>query len=204
MRMDVQDTIRDCRKCERIKGVTLKKPEVFCIGEKPRVMILVHSPTVRSKEQAEFVLKMDMQNRALYKYIVNDILNNLSINVNEVYCTNLIKCYTEKLPEDVDVEIKNYIKGISGNCLELFEKELKSIHPQLIISLSGRVFEIMSERYMNKKMKIQNAFGQLYDITIDGMTYKYIPVIHLPKWKKVKERYMPEQTNRLQSIRGVL
>jgi len=204
MEYDIRTEIINCNKCNKIDGVMLTKPDAFYGGVKPKVMIIGHSPTVRTSEQADVVLKLDNPNRALYKYINNNILQPLGITINDIYCTNLIKCYTEKLPEDVNSKNKNYIEEITGNCFDLLEKEIESINPQLIISLSGRVFEIIAERYMNKKLKIKNCYGILCNINILGKDIKYIPVVHIPKSKRIKDYYFPEQTNRLQALKGTL
>ena len=101
-------------------------------------MIIGHSPAVRVSEKANVVLKMDKQNGQIYKYISNEIITPLGIKVEELYCTNLIKWNTSKLPEDLNKQ--------------------------------------------NKEIP-------------------YIPVIHIPKYSKVKSRYFPKQTERLKKIR---
>ncbi len=109
-----------------------------------------------------------------------------------MYCTNLIKCNTSKLPEDLNKLNKEYIEVVFNNCSKLFESEVEEINPKLIISLSGRAFEILSEKYLGK-----DSFGKLFVLNIRNKEIPYIPVIHIPKYKKVKKYYFPEQTERL-------
>ena len=197
----IENEIERCCDCNDIYDISLHKPKVFYGGDTPKVMIIGHSPTVRTSEKADVVLKMDKPNRELYKYIFNEILQPLSINIEDIYCTNLIKCYTNNLPEDNNKKDKLYISSVFNNCSKLLEQEINIIKPKLIISLSGRVFEILSERYIGKKLKIQECFGKLHTLNIADMSIQYIPVIHIPKYRKIKDYYFPEQKIRLGSVK---
>lgn len=197
----IKNEIERCCDCNNNYDISLLKPKVFYGKNHPKVMIIGHSPTVRTSEKAETVLKMDKPNGQLYKYISTEVLQPLSINIEDIYCTNLIKCYTGNLPEDNNKKDKQYISRIFYNCYKLLEKEISIIKPKLIISLSGRVYEILSEKYIGNKLKIQDNFGKLHTLSIAGMNIQYVPVIHLPKYKKIKEYYFPDQRIRLDSIR---
>jgi hypothetical protein len=57
---------------------------------------------------------------------------------------------------------------------------------------------------MGKKMKIRDNFGKLFTLQIRNKQLKYIPVIHITKYKKVRDYYVPEQTSRLISLKNTL
>lgn len=201
---ELKKEIEACCKCKDILNTECNKPNVFVGKDYPKVMLIGHSPSVRVKEKAEVVLKMNQPNRALYKYIVEEVLTPLQINIEEVYCTNLMKCYTNNLPEEINKTDKKYIDNICNNCLKLLEKEIEIIKPELIISLSGRVFQIISKKYMGKNLELRDCFGKLHTLNINNENIPYIPVVHIPKYKKIKEYYFPEQTKRLKSQGAIL
>lgn len=204
MKYKIESQISDCRLCKNINGILLSKPRIFKGSDTPKIMIVGHSPAVRVSEKANVVLKMDKPNGGLYKYICNEIISPLGIQIEELYCTNLIKCNTNMLPENLNKQNKKYIYNVFNNCSKLLEKEVEEIKPKLIISLSGRVFEILSEKYMGKKMKIHDNFGKLFTINIADKEIPYIPVVHIPKYNKIKYYYFPEQTERLKKVRDIL
>lgn len=198
----VESEIKNCNLCGNINGVLLSKPEVFKGSYAPKVMIVGHSPAVRVSEKANIVLKMDKPNGKLYKYICDDIISPLGIELEQLYCTNLIKCNTNMLPEDLNKKDKMYIENMFNNCSKLFEKEVEEVNPRLIISLSGRVFELLSKKYIGEKMEIQDNFAKMFTLKVADKDIPYIPVIHIPKYNKIRERYFPEQTLRLRSLRN--
>ena len=51
-----------------------------------------------------------------------------------------------------------------------------------------------------KRLKIKDCFGKLHALNISGRNIQYIPVIHIPKYKKINDYYFPEQTLRLESF----
>jgi Uracil-DNA glycosylase len=204
MEYAVDNQISQCNLCSNINSILLSKPKIFKGSDNLKVMIIGHSPTVRVSEKASVVLKMDKPNGGLYKYITNEIISPLGIQLEELYCTNLIKCNTKMLPEDLNKKNKKYIDNVFNNCSRLLEREVEEINPELIISLSGRVFEILSEKYIGKKMKIKDNFGKPFTLKIGNKEVKYIPVIHIPKYKKIRDYYFPEQTSRLISLKNTL
>lgn len=197
----IVEEIQKCNLCADIDGILLNKPKVFRGSLSPKVMIIGHSPAVRVSEKAEVVLKMDNPKRALYRYIKDNILYPLDIQIEDLYCTNLIKCNTSLLPEDINKKDRDYIKRVSNNCIKLLEKEIEDVNPNLIISLSGRVFEILSERYLGRKMKIRDNFGEHFVLKISDRDYNYTPIIHIPKSNRVKDYYFPKQTERLKRLK---
>ncbi len=200
----IQETINLCKLCENDnylkESILFSKPKIYFGSNSPDIMIVGHSPSVRSSKQAEVVLKMDKENQPLYKYIMEEILSPLGIERNRIYCTNLIKCNTKGLPEEMgDNDL--FINSVAENCLYLLEQEIREIDPKFIISLSERVLKIISEKYLDKLMEMKNSFGKLFSLEINNKFYNYTPVVHIPrKNSKVAQHYFPEQTNRLKAI----
>lgn len=167
-------------------------------------MIIGHSPTVRTTEEASVVLKMDKPQQPLYQYTTKSILDPLGISISELYCTNIIKCQTKCLPEDISSPIKFFDKAFF-QCRRLLEKEIEIIRPNLIITLSETVLKLISKTYMGKELKMKESFGRIFDLRISGLSVPYIPVVHIPKGpeSKVAKHYFPEQTNRLIRIKNI-
>lgn len=113
MDYEVESEIRKCNLCGNINSILFSKPKVFKGSDNPKVMIVGHSPAVRVHEKAND----------------NDIISPIGIKIKELYCTNLIKCNTEMLPEDINKKDKNFIKKVFNNCSKLFEKEVEEIKP---------------------------------------------------------------------------
>ena len=189
---EYQDSIKKCRKCSAdglcSKYLTFEKPDSYFGGSEINIVILGHSPKVRSTKRAEIVLKMNEPKGMLYKYINDEIINPLGLNINNCYCTNLLKCETSEAPEDIKLKKKDFLNNALKNCKNLFETEISIINPKIIIGLSGKVLEFISENFYNKKLSMREDFGKLFKIKIAGKDYSYIPVLHLTSPQKVKVR----------------
>ena len=198
------NSIENCTLCKSgslLSGlITYNKPLSFYGSEKPKVMIIGHSPSVRTKEPATVVLKLNKPSQPLYRYINEFIVKPLGISFSDIYATNLIKCYTTKLPEDI--KRVDFFKHSFKNCKQLLEEEIESIKPKLVISLSERVLKVLSNEYMGKTLTMKESFAKLFQISINGNSYNYIPLVHIPKGENslVKLHYFPEQTERLRSL----
>jgi uracil-DNA glycosylase len=193
----------NCRKCSNdnhageING--FKKPCCWWKKDEIKVIVLGHSPYVRSSEKAKYVLNMDKPKGHLYKYIKKEILNPLDIDFDKIYCTNLLKCLTYKPPEDISP--KNIFFDMLNNCKKLFEEEVSIISPKIIIGLSECVLKFISKNYYQKELSMKESFGRLLKINIEGIDYNFIPVVHLTRKKSFADNYyFPTQTNRLREI----
>jgi len=204
--IELESLIQNCVECKRDKIVSeyvlFDKPSSFYGSDNPKVMILGHSPTVKTSEKASVVLKMDKPKQPLYQYIHENILEPLGISVSDLYCTNIIKCQTKALPEDISPSIHFFDRAFML-CRKLLEKEIEVIKPSLIVSLSERVLKVVSKTYMNEELKMKESFGRIFFLKISGLSIPYIPVVHIPKGSNslVAKHYFPEQTNRLIAIR---
>ena len=204
--MKVLETkIESCLRCKsdsQISDYILSiKPSCYVGSKNPKVMLIGHSPAVRTSEPATVVLKLDCENQPLFRYINEKILFPLGIVMSEVYATNLIKCQTSSLPEDIKKEVV-FFDRCFAHCKNLLEAEIERVKPELIISLSETVLNILSSEYMGRKLMMKDSFAQLLKLSINEKTYNYIPLVHIPKGNNslVGRHYFPEQTERLEKI----
>jgi len=204
----LQKKIVNCHSCktndEISSIITFRKPLIYCESNRPDIMLVGHSPSVRPSEEAEYVLKLNLKHRPLYRYIVGEILNPLGINISRIYATNILKCKTTKLPEDV--KDKSFIPFVFNYCVSLFEEEVCMIKPKLIISLSETVLKLISKKYLSKVCKMKTEFGRLHPLNICNVNTSYLPLVHIPKGNNTseKEYYFPEQKNRLIRLRETI
>jgi hypothetical protein len=204
--LELEKLIQNCIECKSDEIISeyilLERPSSFYGSDNPNVMILGHSPTVRTSEKASFVLKMNKPKQPLYQYINEFILKPLGISVSNIYCTNIIKCQTKTLPEDILSSI-NFFDRTFLSCRKLLEMEIATIKPDLIIGLSETVLKLMSKNYMDEELTMKESFGKIFSLKISELTIPYIPVVHIPKGPNslVAMHYFPEQTNKLIAIR---
>lgn len=202
---EIENKIQNCRQCSSdsiiCDLVTYKKPSSFYGSNSPKVILIGHSPSVRTSEEAEVVLKMNLGKRPIYNYIYTKILIPLGIPFENLYCTNLVKCKTTKLPEDFPKTL-NFFENVFVNCKNLLELEITKLRPSLILSLSERVLKVLSKHYMDQQLIMKKAFGKMTSLKINGILYNYIPLVHIPKGtnSRVAKHYFPEQTNRLLAL----
>lgn len=194
-----------CRNCignQTIGGFfTYQKLPPFSGGKNSKVLVIGHSPTVRTRSTITTTLDLN-KNSLLRKYIANEILTPLSIDPEVCAATNLIKCHTIFLPEDIKVPGKESFMSLAfSHCKEHLIKEIDLVKPKLIISLSERVSALLQTVFSPgiKPKKMKEIFATIQPIEIAGNLYSWIPVVHLPK-AKVRTHYFPEQTKRLESI----
>jgi uracil-DNA glycosylase len=191
-----------CKSNSKISDYILSvKPTCYVGSQNPKVMLIGHSPAVRTSEPATVVLKLDRETQPLFRYINEKILFPLRIEMSEVYATNLIKCQTSSLPEDIKKNIV-FFDRCFAHCKNLLEDEIEQIKPELIISLSETVLTILSLEYMGRKLNMKDSFAQLLKLSINERTYNYIPLVHIPKGYNsvVGRHYFPKQTERLEKI----
>lgn len=189
--------------CSNIFGVRCgHSPRVYVGAEQIKAMIVGHSPSTRTKSIASTVLNIDKKNRCLYKYITNSILEPLGLSEREVYCTNLLKCFTQNMPEDAEKTSNGYMTNIFYNCISLLEQEIRVINPRVIIGLSETVLKLLSKRYTGKELQMKENFAAVQNFSINDKSFPFIPCVHLPKKNsKVESYYFPIQTQKLSLLK---
>ena len=195
-RHTIQGQIENCTKCAAIQGVQCgSSPAVYEGTAKIKAMIIGHSPRTNRGNVAETVLNMSDIDNALYKYIHEGILTPLRLTDQEIYCTNLIKCFTADKPEDVERTNKGYIAEIFENCAKLLEREIELINPEIIISLSQTVLALLSGKYGAGKQQMSETFATIQTLNIADKEIQFIPCVHIRV--RYRKRYCPAQTERL-------
>jgi len=202
---EIRRDIVSCKKCHSGDGFVScgKAPDIYCGSDDIKVLIIGHSPAIKNKRRVETVLDFDREKSNLRRYIADNLLDPLGITIENIYCTNLMKCFTDELPESKEKKSPGTIKAITDNCFSLLEKEILAVNPKIVISLSETVLKIMTTRFIGKALRMKESFARPFDIAIQGKTYTYIPIVHIPK-PRIKDHYFPEQTERLKALRSIL
>lgn len=212
---DLENKLIKCQLCEQdtkiqqyLKPMEYKKPESFIgknFGQNNRILLSGHSPKVRSAKQADIVLKLNVNNGHIYKYIKTSVTDPLGIEIDDLYATNLIKCMSSKLPEDIDAKQKGFINNCFRYCKSLFELQIEMLRPTLILGLSETTLQIITKEYSDETYAMRDVNGRLLELNINGYPIQYIPIVHIPdKNKRIKDRYFPQQTNNLMACRDIL
>jgi len=113
----------------------------FRITNKLKLIILGQDPTVKlpeSRKTIEYTLNLD-KNGSLKIYL-NQVCNELGINFENIYATNILKYFYSRPPE----RTMNVIKSHLDKNLELLKEEL-SIYPKIpIITLGLPVLQLLA------------------------------------------------------------
>jgi uracil-DNA glycosylase len=181
-------------------AVTYRKLPPYIGSNDPKVLIIGHSPKVRTNTIIDTTLDLN-NNRNLKSYIVNEVLMPLGLSLADCAATNAVKCMTNKMPEDIKLSKKDFMKMVFPICNEHLIEEINLLKPKLIISLSERVANLLQQDFgiEGKKEKMRDIFGTMKQLNISGVIYPWIPVVHIPK-PRVRAHYFPAQTERLKKI----
>ena len=195
----------ECSKDACIKSLlSYEKLLPYSVSNNARVLLLGHSPRVRTKSQSVINTTLDLNRESsLWRYITKDILTPLGIALKECTATNLVKCQTIKqMPEDIRIDgRKTFMEKAFEYCGRHLEHEILLSNPSLIISLSERVAVLLQKRFSPdmKRLYMQEIFGTKQELRVKGNDYIWIPVVHIPK-EKISDYYFPEQTHRLEML----
>lgn len=188
--MEFEPSIYECMCCCSNPKVKCKdQPKIYYKTNNPTIFVLGHSPKQeQGKTKAKYVLKMNEKSSPLRRYILEDILDPINgKDKSEIYCSNAIKCITDRMPD----KDRKFMKDIFQNCIINFEREIESIKPRLIICISEAGFDLLNSNYeITPKAKVVPLYGTLYQIIIKNKVYFLIPVRHK---KQIERRYYDEQ-----------
>jgi len=109
--------------------------------------------------------------------LLNDALEKAGLTRNECYLTNVIKC---RPPEN-----RSPSKAECKLCLPFLLEEIKTVKPKVIGLLGSTSLEIIA-----KLKGISRIRGNVFDIDIEGVIYKIIPI-----WHPAYVLRFPELTN---------
>ena len=119
-----------------------KIPKPYLLGKEIKLIIIGQDPTVRnenSRKDVTTVLNLNKENGALFNY-VNEIATRLNCDIHEnVYATNLLKCFFTVPPASV----KNLVFDQTKFWLPLLLKEIVAYPNAKIITLGEPVFQAL-------------------------------------------------------------
>jgi uracil-DNA glycosylase len=199
-----ESSVVPCQRCASdpllAPWITLEKPAPYQMRPESNVLIIGHSPSVRTPKEITTVLDLDRHDR-LYRYLVGEILEPLGLDLKQCAATNVVKCFMRKLPEDLESEGVSVMETAFAECSHHLEQEVQLLRPRLVISLSQRVLQLVAAHYLGLVLPMKAMFGSLLYLPVGGAAIPWIPVVHLPK-PKVRRHYFPAQTERLRTLRA--
>jgi uracil-DNA glycosylase len=201
-----ESSVVSCTRCASNPAlapwICLRQPAPYQPRPESPVLIVGHSPSVRSPKEIRTVLDLDRHDW-LYRYLVGEILAPLGLELEQCAATNVVKCFTRKLPEDLESEGVSVMETAFAECSHHLEQEVQLLRPRLVISLSQRVLQLLAVRYLGLVLPMKAIFGSLLYLPVRGVAIPWIPVVHLPKpGPKVRKHYFPAQTERLGDLRA--
>ncbi len=154
-------------------------------GTNPSIMLVGQDPTI-AKGQVRSVLDLENTSGTLYRYITADILSHARLTLNNIYVTNLIKCQfpnnqtPKSLSEKHKVKMKDFLSPFFNNCKHWFFKEVREIHPKIILSLGEPVHQFLIEEFSwSVPIRMKDAFSNVFKVNLHGNNVLYIPCIHI-------------------------
>jgi len=200
--------VSPCTMCSRDAVIgsffSYDKLPPYELANNATVLIIGHSPKVRTNSQSKITVTLDLnRGSALKEYITEMILSPLGIALEVCAATNLVKCETKKeMPEDIRITGgRTFMERAFQHCAKHLENEISLFSPSLVISLSETVAVLLQKRFLPdmKILQMQEIFGTKRRLTVKGNSYIWIPVVHIPK-AKVRRYYFPDQLHRLEEL----
>lgn len=146
-------TCKKCKLCENRKLAVLgngnRKSPILFVGEAPN--------TDEDEQGKAFVGVMGD--------LLTKILTSVSINRDDVYLTNVIKCKGDKSPDDEDIE----------TCYQYLETEIALLNPKIIVSLGLSPTRVLLKKLNDENLAMTKLRGKVFDW--EG-NIKLIPVFH--------------------------
>ncbi|MBT4525373.1 MAG: uracil-DNA glycosylase [Deltaproteobacteria bacterium] len=119
--------INDCTKCELSYG---RKRIVFGQGNQNAKLIVVGDFPNEAEDQKGLILS------SKEGMLLVQILQSISINIESVYLTNIVKCKPELVKSVPESAIKT--------CLKILDKQIELIQPALILILGSTAEKILN------------------------------------------------------------
>jgi len=181
--------------------MTFSKLPPFKGGQTSSVLLIGHSPKVRTSSRISTTLDLD-EDGQLRRYIRGEILEPLDIELESCLATNIVKCLTTEMPEDIAISEADFMERAFAICKRHLIREIFMERIRLLISFSEKVANLLQANFgpHRKPRPMKEIFATLRELEIGGRTVPWIPVVHIPK-AKVRRYYFPEQTNRLRALR---
>lgn len=198
IKVEAENIREQLLKDEKIKNFVNKEnnwiPAPY-VGEKEiKLIIIGQDPTVRNENSRKYVttvLNLNKENGALFNYI-NEISESLNCDIHEnVYATNLLKCFFTLPPASV----KNLVSDQTHYWLPLLLKEIALYPEAKIITLGEPLFKSLVSLGSKKVNKYWAYCGNTADNVNDFSFCKakdnklnrdIFPFPHQPTWKRNK------------------
>ncbi len=142
---DLNNIVNNCNLCTLSK---IRKNVLFGTGNvNSKVMFIGTSPSLIEDESASLLLgnSGDM--------LVKMCQNVLALNIDDIYVTNILKCFSNKEQSDNDLEV--------NTCKPYIQKQIDIISPEIIV-LFGDAYEYLikdTKSFKEVRGMIQNYNG---------------------------------------------
>jgi hypothetical protein len=165
-------------------------------------LLIGHSPKVRTSSRISTTLDLD-EDRQLRRYVHREVLGPLEIELESCLATNIVKCLTTRMPEDIYINDASFMDRAFAICQRHLVQEVSRTRTRLIISFSEKVANLLQSAFgpLEKPRPMKEIFATMRELEIGGRSIPWIPVVHIPK-AKVRAHYFPEQTIRLRALKS--
>lgn len=148
-----------CKNCKNIViGKGNEKAEILFVGEAPG-----------SNEDEQGLPFVGAAGKNLDK-----LLDEVKLNINDIYVTNILKCRPPENRAPTDEEIKAHTPWLL--------KQIESMKPKVVCSLGNYATKFFLAEgnvdLMEKQPGITNVHGKVRMIEISGLKIKLIPLFH--------------------------
>jgi uracil-DNA glycosylase family 4 len=156
----LKQKIRECTEC----GLAKTRKHAVC-GEgnaQSKVMMIAQAPgEFEDKTGRMFVGPSGM--------IFHKLLTNAGIKIDEIYMTNLIKCYIPRCRRPSKDEIEQ--------CSKYLEQEINHVKPKVIVPLGFHATRYIMKRFELKR-PISKEYHNLFARSIEVDEYLIFPLRH--------------------------
>lgn len=168
--LNLEEYVKNCSLCELSKS---KESILFGKGNNTSEIYIVGLNYNYEDDKKFFLIKKMIE-------------NVIKLNINETYMTNILKCNSNKLQNNFDVEV--------NSCIHYLEKQITISKPKLIITL-GNAFDYM----IKSGEDIMDVSGSLF--SYNGI--KLIPLMD-PDFIYKNPSYKEKMFQDLQKIKNIM
>jgi uracil-DNA glycosylase len=153
----LKDEYSKCEMCPKL--LESRSQVVFGSGsEDSKILFIGEAPGANEDKQGIPFCGMSGK-------ILNQLLDEVGLSRDDVFITNTILCRPEKNRNPGKAEVEN--------CRERLDKLILVMKPKVIVTIGN----FATERIIQKK-EITKLRGNIFDININGLDFKVVPVIH--------------------------
>jgi DNA polymerase len=184
--LKIIDKINKCKRCNLSKTKLNYVPGEGSI--KSKIMFIGEAPGRNEDKQGiPFVGRAGK--------ILDDLLNNINLDRNEIFITNILKCRPPKNRNPTREEIES--------CVVFLERQLELINPKVIVTLGNFATKYILEKFGFKTEKIGLVHGYKFKINNKDKIQLIIPLFH-PAAMIYNRKLKDYLLNDFQKIRDLL